>query len=263
MRKKTELNKWTQNIIWMLVSLILPVILLALWQRGVNNGTIKASIFPKPTVIWETFMEHLVKGKIWLNIKASVQRVLAGFICGSLTGLILGIATGLWKPLHHVLSLLISLIRAIPNIALIPVFFMIFGIGEASKVALITLASFRAVFLNTESGVSMTDRHLEELAYVYRIPYWKKITNIVLPSAVPSILTGFRLAMNSSWMAVVGAEMFAASKGVGFMIANARELGQSKILYVYVLIIGIVGVVLDKTLAAIQKYYLLKTRGKA
>lgn len=261
MNRKTKLPTWTQSLIWFMVSLILPIVLLVLWQYGVGAGYIKASIFPKPTVIWETFIEHLKNGKVWMNVQASMKRVIIGFACGSAIGLVLGIATGLWRSLYHTLSLVISLIRAIPNIALIPVFFMIFGIGEASKIALITLASFRAVFLNTESGVRMTDQHLQELAYVYRIPYIKKITNIVLPSAVPSILTGFRLAMNSSWMAVVGAEMFAASKGVGFMIANARELGQSKILYVYVLIIGLVGVILDKSLSAIQKYYLLKTRG--
>lgn len=102
---------------------------------------------------------------------------------------------------------------------------------------------------------------LIEVAYAYRISKWRTIFGIVLPSAVPMIFTGVRLGVSSAWMSVVAAEMIAASKGIGYLITTAKEQALIPLMYVAVLVIGLIGLLIDKALTALEKAYLKKTRG--
>lgn len=165
--------------------------------------------------------------------------------------------------MNRALSIIVNVLRPIPTIALIPIFIIIFGIGEKSNIAVIIVGAFWSVLLNTISGIQSVDAKLLELAYVYRINSARTVFRIILPSAVMSILTGLRLGLGSAWMCVVAAEMFGASSGIGYMIMFSRELAQTANMYVEVLIIGFVGLAIDRILLVIQNKLNKKFKGIA
>lgn len=144
-------------------------------------------------------------------------------------------------------------IRQIPMIAWVPILIIWFGIGEESKVAVIFLASFFPVLVNTISGIERTDRKLVEVGKMYHLNGWQQFVKIYLPSALPSIFVGLKLGLSVSWMAVVGAEMIAATSGIGFRINDARSLMQYPVVFSGIIAIAVVGVVMDQIISLISK----------
>ncbi|MGN0403181.1 MAG: ABC transporter permease [Acetatifactor sp.] len=240
---------------------ILPVILVGAWQIAADLGKMNTFLIPSPRMIFNTFVQITLNGRLGKNIAASMQRVVIGFAIGAASGLMLGFVMGLSKTLNKLLTLFVSVLRPIPTIALIPVFILLFGIGEESKYAIIAIGSFWSVLLNTITGVENADTKLLEVAYAYRIPKAQQIFRVVLPSALPSILTGIRLGVSAAWISVIAAEMLAASRGIGYMITYARDNSQISTMYAGVLTIGIIGLIIDRTLIVLQKFYLKRSRG--
>lgn len=240
---------------------ILPVILIGAWQIAANLGKMNTFLIPSPRMILDNFIEITVSGRLGKNIAASLQRVVIGFIMGAILGLLLGFVMGLFKNINRLLTLFVSVLRPIPTIALIPVFILLLGIGEKSKYAIIAIGSFWSVLLNTINGVENADTRLLEVAYAYRIPKVQQIFRIILPSALPSVLTGIRLGVSAAWISVIAAEMIAASRGIGYMITYARDNSQVATMYAGVLTIGIIGLIIDRVLIILQKFYLKRSRG--
>lgn len=245
------------------LSLIVPIIVLVLWELIVNAGVIKATLVPPPSKLWQTFVSLIDSNKLQSALLISFERVLTGFLIGTVSGTVMGFLMGLFEPFNKALSVIVSILRPIPTIALIPIFIIIFGIGETSNISIIVVGAFWPVLLNTISGIQSVDNKLLELAYVYRIGSLNTVFKIILPSAVTSIITGIRLALGTAWMSVVAAEMIGASSGIGYMIMYARELAQTANMYVCVLIIGLVGLALDKILLFIQNKTTNKFKGIA
>lgn len=243
------------------IILLLPVIVIALWQVAANLKWISIYLIPSPKMIVTEAVKLVFSGRLWRNIRVSFARVLLGFLIGGSSGLLLGIFMGLYKTLNKLLTLFVSVLRPIPTIALIPVFILLLGIGEQSKYAIIAVGSFWSILLNTINGVDSTDQRLLQVAYAYKIPKYIQVFEIILPSALPSILTGVRLGMGAAWTSVIAAEMLAASKGIGYMINYARDNSQVSTMYVGVLTIGLIGLAIDRILILIQRYYLKKSRG--
>ena len=258
-KKKTLLQKFL-NIC---IALIVPVCLLIFWELIVQSGAVKATLIPPPSKLWNTFISLISSGKLQNNLMISFCRVLSGFAIGTVAGAIIGFLMGLFAGFNRALSVIVSVLRPIPTIALIPIFIVIFGIGETSNIAIIVVGAFWPVLLNTISGIQSVDNKLLELAYVYRIKSFKTVFRIILPSATTSMITGIRLALGTAWMSVVAAEMIGASSGIGYMIMYARELAQTANMYVSVLIIGLVGLALDKILLLIQNKTIKKFKGIA
>lgn len=244
-----------------LLGLVLPVVIVFAWEVGARSGHINIHLLPAPSTLLDIFVGDIQSGKIWKNLSVSFLRVISGFVMGSCVGIVVGFFMGLVTPINKMLSPLTSLLRSIPVVALVPLFILLFGIGEASKRTIIAYASFWPVLLNTMGGIQNVDNKLCEVAYTYRISRGKTIFKIVLPSALPTILTGVRLGVSSSWMSVIAAEMFAASKGIGYLITISKENARVGAMFVYVLVIGVIGFLIDKGLIQIQNFYIKKTRG--
>lgn len=256
-KKKSKIIKVLEKVI----PCILPIAILVLWEVGVNTEHISKVLFPKPTKLVETFLFLVSTGKLWRNLSVSFLRVGEGCLIGMSLGIIFGLLMGLWKPARDFFSGLFGLLRPIPFLALIPVFILLLGIGEVQKAAIIAYGSFWTVFLNTMGGIQNVDPKLLEMAYLYRIGNRRTIFNIVLPAAVPSILTGLRLGVSAAWMSVVGAEMIASTSGIGYEISYARTIANNAEMYVCVFVIGLIGLAIDKGLVVIQNAYIKKTRG--
>lgn len=246
-------NSWDKTeMVFSLLSVVIAISLILLWQYFSNTNRINSSILPAPTKIWSKFLDTVENGTLKQYVLVSLIRVGKGYLLGGGAGLILGLLLGLSRKFEALMSLFIGLFRPIPAIAWIPVLILAFGIGEGSKVFVIAIGSFWPVLLNTMDGIKGTDQELLELGDVLEKSNWTKISKIMLPAAIPAIFTGARLGISRAWACVVTAEMIAASAGVGYLIQYARELSQPALMLVGVASIGLIGLVIDWMMKKVQ-----------
>lgn len=249
-------RKVIQNLESVVTFLIVPVVLVIVWQICSDLGYINPHILPSPKMEVETFGDLVSSGKLQGHLLVSGGRVLKGFLIGSVAGIILGCIMGFSKLINKLLISLVGIFRPIPMIAWIPMLILWMGIGEESKVTVIAIGSFWPILLNTIQGIMSVDKKLLEVAYILEKNKWQIVTKVVFPAALPSIFTGIRLGVGAAWTCVVAAEMIAASQGIGFMITYARELTQPHIMLVGVFSIGFIGLLIDTLILRIQKHLL-------
>jgi sulfonate transport system permease protein len=231
----------------------LLVVLIIVWQVASDRGLINPIILPSPLSIVQCFIALMRDGSLPKNLIISSKRVLTGYAISVIMALILGIWIGLSPRFKRMTDLIIQIMKPIPPISWIPLVILWFGIGESSKVFLIFIGGFFTVLVNVVDGIRRIDVKLVELANAMVIPRMKYILQIVIPYAAPSIFTGLRVGLGQSWMCVVAAELVAASSGLGYMIMFARQFGQTDVVIVGMLMIGIIGKVMDSLLMAVEK----------
>ncbi|MCB4857313.1 ABC transporter permease [Providencia rettgeri] len=186
----------------------------------------------------------------------SLSRVLIAFAIAAIFAFFLGIIMALSLRTNQIFNLTLNAIRQIPPLAWIPLLILWFGIGEVTKIILIIKSAFFPILLSTINGIQTTPMTYIELGNLYQFNIWQKLRKIYIPSLLPNLFTGLRLAMGLSWATVVAAEMIAANSGIGYRINDARIMLDSPVVIVGILVIGIVGLLLDKILLIIS-YYLL------
>lgn len=231
----------------------LAVIILAAWQTLFHLGYIKPIILPPPSRVVLTFWELLRSGAMLRHVGISVLRVLEGFGIAAVLGLGLGIAIGLSRTLDRMTDLIIQVTKPIPPLAWIPLAILWFGIGEESKVYIIFLGAFFPIVINTTAGIRQTDHKFIELARILEVPRGRFVRQVVIPGALPAIMTGLRVGLMVAWICVVAAELIAASSGIGYLIMDARQLSQSDVVLVGMITIGIIGKLMDSMIRRLEK----------
>lgn len=244
-KKKTKLDY--------LIIILAPIFVIFLWQVACNRNWINGVLLPSPKRVVTAFQSLWHSGKYQQHFITSLQRVVLGFSAGVSLGLIFGFFIGLSRKLDDFFSVIFSILRSIPAIGMIPLLILWFGIGEETKIIVIALGSFWSVLLNTEHGISGTEGKLLEVASLLEKKKWTVLTRIVLPSALPAIFTGVRLALSGAWRSVVAAEMIASMKGIGYLISYAREMSAPDIMFVGLLTLGLLGLLLDTLLLQLEK----------
>lgn len=248
-----KMNKAGKKTVEFLISLIVPALLLLVWEICAGNGLIKETIMPRPTKIGYTLWELILNGKLEKDIFISLRRVFFGYMFGSVFGVLAGILLGLFPKANAFLKLLVEVLRPIPIIAWVPVLILWVGIDENSKIIVIAIGTFWPVLLNVIGGITNVDKKYLEVATIFMKSRLTVITKVVLPAALPSIFTGLRIASGSALMGVIGAEMFAASSGLGYMVTYAREMAQPAKMLGGVFVIGVLGCIINAIVAGIQK----------
>ena len=248
-----NVNRFKENTKSFLLAIWIPSILIILWAIGTNSGALNNSIFPTPQKLFTNWKEMILSGKYLNHVLSSFGRVFKGFFMGSLLGITFGTIIGLFAGAKKSTVALIGMLRPIPAIALIPLFILSLGIGETSKVAVITLGSFWPVLINTIAGLSATDAKLLEVGDIFDKTRREKLFKIIFPAAAPYIFTGLRLGVSSSWTCVVAAEMIAASSGIGYLISYGREMAQPATLFIGVFSMGIFGLIIEIVVINLQK----------
>ncbi len=233
--------------------ILLPVIIITVWELVCHFAEVKTYNMPAPEVILQDAFEKIKSGILWKHISVSFLRVLEGFLLAMASALILGILIGLSKKIEAFTELVIQILKPIPPIAWIPLAILWFGIGESSKLYIIFYGAFFPILLNTVDGIHNIDKKYLELGRVYEINRWQLIGQVVLPGALPSILTGIRVGLGNAWVCVVAAEMIAATKGIGYMLSNGRSMSRADDVILAMLLIGIVGKIMDDILRFISK----------
>lgn len=232
---------------------VLPIALLALWQLAFDLRLIRPILLPSPLKVARAFWDLGISGDLFRHLGISLLRVLEGFAVAGLAGLALGVGIGLSKTLDRLTDLTVQLLKPIPPIAWIPLAILWFGIGEAGKVYIIFLGAFFPILVNTIDGIRQTDHRYVELARILEVTRGRFIAQVVLPGALPAIMTGLRVGLMVAWMCVVAAELIAASSGIGYLIMDARQMSQTDQVLVGMITIGAMGKGLDVLLKAAER----------
>lgn len=254
MKKKSETWKRINIAVNTILFIGTPILLLLIWEIASRKGILLKSVMPAPSTIVNKAVSLIEKGSLQTDILVSGIRIVKGFLLGTIFGVLLGIAVSLFKKIDCVTAVLVSVLRPIPIVALLPLFILWFGIDERSKVAVICLGAFWPVLLNTIQGIRRADPKIIEVAKVLKLPNWKIVLQIILPSAFPYIFTGVKLAVGGALGCVVTAEMVAASEGLGYMVMYARMMAQPDALMVGVIVLGVLGLLVEAGMNQMQKH---------
>ncbi len=233
--------------------IILPVLVLFIWQVVSNSGKVNPILLPSPLTICKTMADMLMSGELAMHLQVSFVRVLEGFALAVVLALLLGGAMGLFQRVFSFLNLTLQMLRPIPPIAWIPLAILWFGIEEPSKVFIIAMGTFFPIFTNVLGGIRQTENNYVELAKVLEVPQTKFIRQVVIPGALPYIATGLRTGLGYAWMCVVAAELSAGMQGIGYMLTDARAMMQIDKVIVGMLAIGLIGKVMDSALLVLER----------
>lgn len=228
--------------------MIVPLLLLTVWQVLSGTGLLLEVVLPSPWKVLLGLKTIILDGTLGIDLRDSGIRVLVGYFWGVLIGLSLGLASGLSKFVERLVGPVVDVLRQIPLYAWIPLIILWFGIGELSKYVVIAKSVFIPVFVNTLQGIRGVSKDYIEVSQVLEIRYFKLLSKVVLPSALPSIFTGLRLGAGFAWMAVVAAEMLGGLTGIGYGLLQAKDFLQSDKLIALMLVIGLVGFLVDRVL---------------
>ncbi|MGN0328870.1 MAG: ABC transporter permease [Lachnospira sp.] len=249
--------------LYFIVPALFPVIFLLVWQIAGVNEWIDISILSYPEEVIECWGKYLRNGKYLKYLIDSTYRFFMGFFFGSLAGLILGLIMGLSKWVSRIFSATTSLLRSIPLIAWVPICILSLGTGETTRILLVSIGCFWSVFINTMDGIKGVDYKLVEVAKELEKNWIVTVTEVIIPAAFPSIVTGLRSGFSMSWKSIVAAEMIGASSGIGFIISYAREIQRPDMMYIGLVTVAIIGLILDIILVRIQDSMLSRYSNKS
>lgn len=225
---------------------VAPILgLLALWQIAATAGWVNAYLLPSPRRVALAVLDAGVRGELGRHVTASLLRVGEGFGITVCLALPLALLASFAPRLTAAVNPLMTFLRNIPPLALIPLLILWFGLGEASKLALIVLTSFFPVFMGAVTGLGSVDPRLVEMGRSLGFSRARILQRIMLPESIPSLLNGLRLGLGFSWRAIIGAEMIAAASGLGYWILDAEQMARIDVVFAGILVIGILGMFLD------------------
>jgi sulfonate transport system permease protein len=226
--------------------------LLAGWALAVGRHWVAPQLLPAPALVGRTLLEQVQSGDLIKNIAISLARVTAGFAVGGSLGLMLGVAMGLSRRVEDYLHPLFKAISQVPVLGWLPLAMMMLGIGESLKIAIIAHASLVPVALNTLKGIRSVPKSYIEVAQAFEFDRRQLLRKVVLPASVPSIFVGLRYGITQAWLSLVTVELLASSEGLGFMIVWGRQLFQLDLVMAAIVVVGIVGLAIDRGVGAIE-----------
>ena len=224
-----------------------------LWEFAPRLGLINRTFMPPFSEIIVHGVDYALAGKLLPQIWASLQRALGGFALGVAVAVPLGLLLGWYKGLEAYFNPLLQLLRQTNPVSLFPAFILLFGIGYVTNVAIIFWVVVWPILLGTVTGVRQVDPALVKYARSVNLPNSKLLWKVVLPSAVPSIITGMRLAATYSFLMLVVSEMVGASSGLGYLIVNAQYLMSIHLLYVGVIVLALLGILSNWGLVTLER----------
>jgi sulfonate transport system permease protein len=232
-----------RRLFWL--SWLMPVALFFFCEGLSRAGMVRAHIFPAPTKVVKTALELTLEGSLVRDLLVSLSRAGLGWLIGAVLGGALGIASGFSKTANALIDRNVQMIRSIPFLALLPLAIIWFGVGESQKIFMVALGVFFPIYINVILGIRQLDPKLLELAQVQSLSNWETIGKIILPGALPSILTGVRYSLATAWLALVVAETIGASSGIGFLAVDAREFLRTDVIVLTLAIYAAIGVLAD------------------
>ncbi|GLQ07443.1 ABC transporter permease [Sneathiella chinensis] len=239
-----------------LVAPIFFVLLFSLWEAGSRFGWISPIVLPAPSEAFQAFMDLVNSGQLVLHLEASLMRLALGWVGGTVLGLAVGLAAGLFTLARGGIVPFVAAFFPIPKIALLPVFIIWFGIGEESKVATILFGTFFPTVIAVYGGVDNVDRGLIRMGQSFNLGWWSIVRKIILPGALPALLSGFRISASIAIILLVAAEMIGAEYGIGAYILLAGNLMAMDQLVAGVAILSLLGLSVSWLIGRAEKIFL-------
>ena len=233
--------------------LIGPALLIALWAAASAAGQLDPGAIPAPWTVLRTAGHLWTAGTLPNDILTSLERAGYGFAIGLTAGVVLALASGLSRVGEALIDGTVQLNRAIPTLGLIPLFILWLGIGEGFKIAIIAIVVYIPIYLNTHAALSGIDSRFVELAEVQGLSRLRFVRQIVIPGALPGFFVGLRLGVTGSWLGLVVLEQINATSGLGYMMFQAQNYGQSDVILVGLLVYGVFGLISDSVVRLIER----------
>ncbi|MER8487149.1 ABC transporter permease subunit [Mesorhizobium australicum] len=240
-----------------MVSATTILAVLALWTLSARLQLVSPVFLPSPLAVWNKFIVVMNDGSVDATLSqhvvASLGRVFAALVAAILVGVPVGLAIGISTVGRGIFDPLLEFLRPIPPLAYLPLVIIWFGIGEPSKILVIAIAMLAPVALSTASGVRGVSRERINAARSLGATRRQVVRHVILPSALPSILTGLRIALGAGWSTLVAAELVAATRGLGFMIQSAAQFLVTDVVIMGILVIAAIAFVLEFTIRRIER----------
>lgn len=271
--RQRSLRTWRE----MGVGLVVPALAITLWQWVASAGWVNPQVLPAPLDVARKWVDYLlplgaydgqtgwitwaISGELVVDTANSLYRVVVGFAIGTGLALPLGLAMGANSAVYAWMNPLVQILRPIPPIAYIPLAILWFGLGDPPAVFLIAIGAFFPVLINTVSGVRQVDGIYLRAARNLGAGSATMFARVILPAAVPYILSGVRIGMGTAFIVVIVAEMIAVNSGLGFRILEAREYFWSDKIIAGMITIGLLGLAIDAGMNRLNKHLLRWHRG--
>jgi NitT/TauT family transport system permease protein len=245
----TPAGKFQERLLY----LASPVGLIALWELLLRLGFGDRRFVPAPSDIAARFYELAVNGELAVHTAVTLWRVLAGFVIGAAPAIAIGLLMAMFRPARIFFDPLIAALMPIPKVALTPLLLLAFGDGDSSKIALVAIAVFFPVIVNTYAGAATIDRIYWDVAKNYGASSFVMFTRVVFFGALPLIFAGLKIALAVSFVVLVAAEFVATKTGIGYLIWSSWELLQVDYMFVGIMVIGILGLITAMLLQEIER----------
>ncbi|WP_412070666.1 ABC transporter permease [Pseudooceanicola nanhaiensis] len=232
---------------------IVFVVLIAFIEIGTRSGFISSLTLPRPSDVLATLVQLYKSGQLFEHLVPSLTRLAVGASLGAIVGISVGVMIGLFSYVRAGLVPLVAAIFPIPKIALLPLFVIWFGIDESSKYALIAFGTFTPTVVATYGAVDNVDRSLIRMGQSFGLSWFSIVRKIVLPGAMPGILSGLRISLAIAIILLVAAEMLGAQHGIGAYILEAGSLYDLERLFAGVVILSLLGVITSGAIGLIER----------
>ena len=224
------------------------ILLLIVWQIATLIGGFNEALFPPPLKVGEALVAIISDGSIFGHIQISLFRFLTGYLLAVVVAIVLGLVLGRITALWSIIDPIVQLLRPVSPIAWSPFIVLWFGIGNMPAIVIIFIAAFFPVLLSTVSAVKKVDKTYLRIAANLQLTPLQTMQKIILPASFPMIANGLHMALGSAWIFLVAGEMIGAQSGLGFLIIDARNAFSLDIVMACILVIGIIGLMLDKAI---------------
>lgn len=233
-----------------------PVVLLLIWHLASIAGILPSEVLAGPATVLSSASRLIETGELQDAVVVSMGRAMSGLLIGGGIGVALAILSGLTRLGEDLIDAPMQMLRTVPNVALIPLLIIWFGIGEAPKIALIALATAFPLYLNVYAGIRGVDQTLIEAGRTLGLGRAGLVWHVILPGALPNALVGLRYSLGIAWLALVFGEQINATAGVGYLMANAREFFQTDVIVVCLVVYALLGLAVDLVVRSLERIFL-------
>ncbi len=235
---------------------MLPALIVGAWWGSVALGVFAVYQLPPPPVVLDAAVGMWKRGLLQQDLVSTIARVATGFAIGSLLAIVLGTVTGLWRRAEEAVEPTLQALRSVPTLAWAPLLLLWLGIDESPKIALVAIGAFFPVYVSLVAGITGVDRKLIEVGRVYGLSRLEIARRVILPAALPDLLTGLRLGATQAWLFVVVAEFFGASRGLGFRLTDSQQSTRVDLMFVAIVSLALLGKATDMTLRTVEARFL-------
>ncbi|AWE08219.1 sulfonate ABC transporter permease [Lysinibacillus sp. 2017] len=230
------------------------ILLIVIWQFAIVIGGYQAALFPPPLKVGETLVAIISDGSLFTHIQISLFRFLSGYLVAVIVAVLLGLIVGRLPIMWKVLDPVVQVLRPVSPIAWSPFIVLWFGIGNMPAIVIIFIAAFFPVLLSTVTAVKKVDKTYLRIASNFEMSPFETLRKIILPASFPMIANGLHMALGAAWIFLVAGEMVGTQSGLGFLIVDARNSLSLDLVMACIVVIGVIGLVLDKGIHYFERY---------